>query len=255
MKRLMIGALLCIGAILKVSAQVEIVPGVSWELAQFRAKHVKDVMYFLDFHIPDKMEERVSGTANIYFQYDGGESLQLDFQGVVEEPIQVNGKEVKAYYEQEHIVVAKEDLQLGQNNISVRFTSEDKALNRSADYLYTLFVPDHARSVFPCFDQPDLKGRYKLTLQLPDSWRAISNGRAEEHHDAQTGVADGQRSLPTRTATIPQHLRVWQRHLGPPDSNTPRGGTSSPHPGLRPTMGEAERYPHADAGPKCRRTA
>ena len=38
-------------------------------------------------------------------------------------------------------------------------------------------MPDHARSVFPCFDQPDLKARFALTLLLPEQWQAISNGK------------------------------------------------------------------------------
>ncbi|MDX1567313.1 MAG: M1 family aminopeptidase, partial [Longimicrobiales bacterium] len=44
------------------------------------------------------------------------------------------------------------------------------------DYLYTLFVPDRAHAALPLFDQPDLKARFRLELEVPDGWRAISNG-------------------------------------------------------------------------------
>lgn len=40
-------------------------------------------------------------------------------------------------------------LKEGKNKIELNFTSLDKALNRNEDYMYTLFVPDLARSVFP----------------------------------------------------------------------------------------------------------
>ncbi|MFT6216329.1 MAG: aminopeptidase N, partial [Roseivirga sp.] len=43
-------------------------------------------------------------------------------------------------------------------------------------FLYTLFVPDRARTAFPCFDQPNLKATYDLTLDLPAKWTAIANG-------------------------------------------------------------------------------
>ncbi|HWJ26360.1 MAG TPA: M1 family aminopeptidase, partial [Flavisolibacter sp.] len=43
------------------------------------------------------------------------------------------------------------------------------------DFLYTLLVPDRARTVFPCFDQPDLKANFQLTLQIPQEWVAVTN--------------------------------------------------------------------------------
>ena len=51
-------------------------------------------------------------------------------------------------------------------------------LNRDGEFLYTLFVPARAHLAFPCFDQPDLKARYTLTLDVPAGWMAVSNGAA-----------------------------------------------------------------------------
>jgi aminopeptidase N len=39
-----------------------------------------------------------------------------------------------------------------------------------------LFVPARAHLAFPCFDQPNLKARYQLALEIPASWRAVANG-------------------------------------------------------------------------------
>ena len=50
------------------------------------------------------------------------------------------------------------------------------SLNRSEEYLYTLFVPDRASTAFPCFDQPDIKARFDLKLDVPAGWVAIGNG-------------------------------------------------------------------------------
>ena len=53
----------------------------------------------------------------------------------------------------------------------------DEPLNRHDDFLYSLFVPARASLAFPCFDQPDLKARWQLTLHVPHGWTAVSNGR------------------------------------------------------------------------------
>ena len=51
-------------------------------------------------------------------------------------------------------------------------------LNRSDDFLYTIFVPSRAHEAFPCFDQPDLKAKWTLSLEVPEAWEAVSNGAA-----------------------------------------------------------------------------
>ncbi len=42
-------------------------------------------------------------------------------------------------------------------------------------YLYSNFEPYDAHRVFPCFDQPDLKGRLELTVVIPAAWVAVAN--------------------------------------------------------------------------------
>ena len=160
-----------------IKAQTAVTDGVSHELAITRQTQVNNVTYALRFEIPSKKEASVTGVADITFNWAGGkEDLQIDFQGEVTAPVKVNGKVVTAVHQKEHILIPAKKLSKKKANVvSISFRSEDKALNRNADYLYTLFVPDHARSVFPCFDQPDIKARYQLTLTLPQDWTAISN--------------------------------------------------------------------------------
>ena len=62
-------------------AQVKVEPGVSQELAQYRAKHVRDVTYDLSFKIPGKKIYGVEIEEEITFKWDGEGDLQLDFQG------------------------------------------------------------------------------------------------------------------------------------------------------------------------------
>ena len=158
-------------------AQTVVTDGVSHELAIKRQSQVGNVTYTLHFEIPSHKESPVTGSAKITFDWKGGkDDLQIDFQGELSGPVVLNGKTLAAVHQAEHIVIpAKKLTRKKPNEVSITFRSEDNALNRNTDYMYTLFVPDHARSVFPCFDQPDLKARYRLSLTLPEGWTAISN--------------------------------------------------------------------------------
>ena len=42
-------------------------------------------------------------------------------------------------------------------------------------YLHTQFEPFDAHRVFPCFDQPDLKGTFRFSVTAPESWEVVSN--------------------------------------------------------------------------------
>src|SRR5687768_10327504 len=43
-------------------------------------------------------------------------------------------------------------------------------------YLHTQFEPFDAHRVFPCFDQPDLKGTFAFEVEAPAGWEVVSNG-------------------------------------------------------------------------------
>jgi aminopeptidase N len=61
------------------------------------------------------------------------------------------------------------------NHVEIGFIAGNESLNRNKDFLYALFVPDHARTVFPCFDQPDLKAKFLLSLTVPTDWKVMAN--------------------------------------------------------------------------------
>ena len=68
--------------------------------------------------------------------------------------------------------------------MEIVFIAGDRSLNRNEDYMYTLLVPDRARTLFPCFDQPDLKARFTLSLRLPQGWQAVSNAPEKDAYEA-----------------------------------------------------------------------
>ncbi|WP_442587880.1 M1 family metallopeptidase [Pedobacter sp. AW31-3R] len=153
-------------------------PGVSHTLALYRKSALTHINYTLELDIPAKRSAVIQAHEILSFQLNTvKQPLQIDFK---EDPakirsIAVNDRQIAVDYRQEHLVIAPEYLKKGGNKISIVFQAGEGALNRNDDYLYTLFVPDRARTVFPCFDQPDLKATYDLTLHLPADWQALAN--------------------------------------------------------------------------------
>lgn len=153
--------------------------GVSFALNQHRKQCIDSVRYAIEFEIPSSKTEKIRGKETITFRLSALDSaLVLDFN--VDSTrllgVQIEGKSVEYRFVNEHIVLESRYLSKGENRISVDFIAGDLSLNRSDDYLYTLFVPDRASTCFPLFDQPNLKATYRLTLKTPVNWEAVSNG-------------------------------------------------------------------------------
>jgi aminopeptidase N len=55
-------------------------------------------------------------------------------------------------------------------------------------YLYTDFETFDAHRVYACFDQPDLKAPFELTVTVPDGWRVVSNMAAGPPEPAAGGA-------------------------------------------------------------------
>lgn len=157
--------------------------GVSKELAIYRKSVLSNLNYELKLDIPAEKTGSIIASENLHFNLTSNNAaLQLDFRedGTKIKAIFSNGKQIPIVFKDEHIILDKKHLLKGANTIHIDFIAGESALNRNADYLYALFVPDRARTVFPCFDQPDLKATYNLTLILPESWKAIANATVQE---------------------------------------------------------------------------
>lgn len=158
-------------------------PGVSSALALERSSNISDIGYTLYF---DLTQQDIRASEDITFDLAGKARVVLDFK--VPEgsllSISANGKELAAAVADEHIVIPQKAVQRGRNVVSINFLAGTQSLNRRDGFLYTLLVPDRARTLFPCFDQPDLKAAYRLSLKLPEGWTAVSN-------TAITGIEDG----------------------------------------------------------------
>ena len=154
-------------------------PGVSQELAQFRKTTYQDVTYRLSFTLPEEKEKPVTGVVDIAWKQKQQEPLIIDFRADSSQVLSVrlNDQPVEYRLENEHIFIPAENIGAGENNVAIAFRAADQSLNRRDEFLYTLLVPDRARTLFPCFDQPNIKAHYSLQLDLPESWIAVANGK------------------------------------------------------------------------------
>ncbi len=153
-------------------------PGVAQALARERAARVSGLRYAVRLAIPADVHAPIAGEETIRFRVtQAGTALALDFQhdsSSVSE-LEVNGARAAYRVGNGHVVLGAHALRRGENSVHIRFIAGDAPLNRNPDYLYTLFVPARASLALPVFDQPDLKGRFTLTLELPAAWRYVAN--------------------------------------------------------------------------------
>ncbi len=157
-------------------------PGVSQTLAQARRQTISTLAYQLSFDIPGQKNEPIPATETITFDWKPTkEPLLIDFKESRDHlhRLTINGDTAAIVFENEHIRIEPARLKAGRNQITSQFTAGNLSLNRNDEYLYTLLVPDRARTVFPCFDQPDLKATFELTLTVPENWVAIGNAQAQ----------------------------------------------------------------------------
>ena len=201
MKKYLILALaIVLASSISAKNRIPVEPGVSKALAEFRSSHISNLRYELSLTIPSNNDKSVDGAVIMTFNWkaDSEENLQVDFGGKIVSmypmadypkgpTVYVNNEECPVKAENEHIVIPSEYLVNGNNSILIYFKSSNKSLNRRDGYVYSLFVPTNARYTFPCFDQPDIKAVYRLSLVVPKDWEAVSAGKIYSEIEAIDG--------------------------------------------------------------------
>lgn len=164
--------------------------GIAFELGTQRAATISELHYELAFAISAPVTSATC-TATLRFTLDerGASSpLVVDFDGEITAPVEVNAVEWQAVRAADHVVVPSSLLKKGLNELRfhVRSTAAPAGTPLSiyrdpsdgSEYCYTLVVPADAHRLYPCFDQPDLKATFDVSLRIPEQWNAIGNGTA-----------------------------------------------------------------------------
>ncbi|MAE82619.1 MAG: peptidase M1 [Flammeovirgaceae bacterium] len=153
--------------------------GIPLKMAEYRKQQVSDIQYQMSFDIPEKLEDPVVSSLELSLNLkDLTQPLYLDFNASASLllALEVNGKTVSIKHQKEHLIVPTESLRIGENIINVDFHAGEQSLNRNEEFLYTLLVPDRASTLFPCFDQPNLKATYTLEITVPEGWVGLAGG-------------------------------------------------------------------------------
>ncbi|HKR96364.1 MAG TPA: M1 family aminopeptidase, partial [Candidatus Angelobacter sp.] len=173
----------------KPATQGSVAPeGIPRDLARQRAQQIKDVRYQLSYTLTPKSDSTTGHEELRFVQNADDRGILpewLDFREGSISSLKINGRDASAAIQNGHIELPAKLLKLGENLVEIDFTAPvtpaGKAITRFEDrddgseYIYTLFVPMDADMAFPCFDQPDLKARFKLTVDSPVDWNVISN--------------------------------------------------------------------------------
>jgi tricorn protease interacting factor F2/3 len=134
----------------------------------------------------DLEKRKYSGKERITLEIDDEDQIKIDSVDLKIKDLKVNDREVDFEVTQDKILI-KNGFQKGENIIFISFEGELKEvlggiyLSKYKDkeeekYLITTqFEPIEARKAFPCFDDPDKKATFDLTLIFPKDFKAISN--------------------------------------------------------------------------------
>jgi aminopeptidase N len=164
-------------------------PGISRELARERAATLSGVRY--DLWLDLTQRDSAAGTVRIEVtrRKDAGD-LVADFRGPTLVDLRANGEPVRDFeWKNGHVRIPEHHLRSGVNRLEARFTTRIAPVNApiirfddrsdGSVYLYTLLVPSDANLLFPSFDQPDLKARFRWRLSAPAGWKVLANARPE----------------------------------------------------------------------------
>ncbi|HUK36619.1 MAG TPA: hypothetical protein VLV86_22040, partial [Vicinamibacterales bacterium] len=164
--------------------------GISQTLARDRALRISNVRYELAFSIPRDKTSTISGRETVTFVLDdASRPLLLDFAAESTRRVHslnVGAESLAPRLVNGHLELPASALRAGENRVGIDFDAGDAPLNRNDEFLYTIFVPARAHEAFPCFDQPDVKARWTLALDVPEGWAALGNGA-----EASTSSAGG----------------------------------------------------------------
>jgi aminopeptidase N len=192
-------------------------PNLTGEQARQRATLLQVDEYVIELDLTDgggkPGDTTFSSTTTVRFGCARpGEASWIDLVAASVRSATLNGQtlDLAGYREEDGIVLPS----LAERNELVvtadcRYMNTGEGLHRFVDpldggvYLYSQFETADAKRMFTCFDQPDLKARYQLTVTAPADWKVISNAAVASTEDAEGGAV---RHLFERTELMSTYL-------------------------------------------------
>ncbi|APU13657.1 MULTISPECIES: aminopeptidase N [Actinoalloteichus] len=169
-------------------------PNLTREAARERAELLSVTSYAIDLDLTDGEggpgEKTFRSVTTVRFRSsEVGARSWIDLVAEQVDRAVLNGVELDLGGYREEDGIALPEL-AAENELVVhadcRYMNTGEGLHRFVDpvddgvYLYTQFETSDAKLMFACFDQPDLKSVYQLTVTAPSSWKVISNDLISE---------------------------------------------------------------------------
>lgn len=210
-------------------------------------EHRRDRLGLSRYEIALTLEEgsdTVCGEIEIRFEHRGAPAapLPLDFDGEALEDATLNGAPLAPEFHANHILLPASRLNEGANTFTGRFRSRVAPTGTpltvyrdpksGESFYYTLLVPADAHRLFPCFDQPSLRGVFRLRLAVPAGYAVPANAPLESRTEGGDGSAI---HVFEPTAPLPTYLFAFAagpfRIAGEPDGS--RGDAARNLPAMR----------------------
>jgi aminopeptidase N len=172
-------------------------PNLTREQAEQRAELLEVQSYVIELDLTNGSggpgEKTFRSTTTVRFRaQQAGVASWIDLVAERAERAVLNGVELDLLHYREDKGIELPDL-AEENELLVeadcRYMNTGEGLHRFEDpvdgsvYLYSQFETADAKRMFACFDQPDLKATYQLTVLVPADWKAISNTAVESTED------------------------------------------------------------------------
>lgn len=158
-----------------------------------RADTIGAVRYRIELDVTGSVDPAIAEfpvVATISFDVAArpAEVVWLDFLGAGIDAVHIDGAPQAVRYDGARLLLP--GLTPGARNEVVvhargRYSRSGEGLHRMVDpaddetYLYTQFEPADARRLYPCFEQPDIKGTFEFVVRAPSDWVVLSNGALE----------------------------------------------------------------------------
>lgn len=158
--------------------------GLTQKQAMQRFNRLSNIHYRLHLTL-NKTSSHFVGNEIVSFHWKPStHPLLLDFRGGHIKKLSLNGQASNFTYHGKEVQLSSQHLRPGNNTLQIQYenayTHDGSGLYRFKDhqdgavYIYSQFQVFDANHMFPCFDQPDLKATFQLTVTAPADWLVIS---------------------------------------------------------------------------------
>jgi aminopeptidase N len=162
-----------------------VLPNLTRNEAVERAALVTVDRYRIELDLTGPSDKEFRSLTTVEFEALPGADTYIDLAADRVHRAVLNGHEIDVTGYDESTGIALSGC--AQNNVLVveadcRYSHTGEGLHRFVDpvdgevYLYSQFETADAKRMFACFDQPDLKAVFDVTVTAPAHWQVISNG-------------------------------------------------------------------------------